>query len=53
MEEVKQSSVHLAIAKLIVEELADGDCHVTQQAAQQVLKPLLEDHIAPAKMKKH
>ncbi len=45
MEEEKQSSDHLAIATRTVDTLADGDCHVSQQATLQVLKPLLEDHI--------
>ena len=53
MEEEKQSAVHLAIAKRIVDTLADKECHVTQQAALQVLKPLLEDFIGPGILKKH
>ena len=53
MEEEKQSSVHLAIAKRIVDTLANGECHVSQQAALQVLKPLLEDFIGPGILKKH
>ena len=53
MEEEKQSRVNLDIAKRIIDTLADGECHVSQQAAQQVLKPLLEDHIVSAILKKH
>ncbi len=53
IEEEKQSAVHLAIAKRIVDTLSDGECHVTHQAALQVLKPLLEDFIGPGILKKH
>ena len=53
MEEEKQSRVHLDIAKRIVDTLADGECHVSQIAAQHFLKPLLEDFIAPGILKKH
>ncbi len=53
MEEEKQSAVHLAIAKRIVDTLSDEDCHVSQQAALYVLKPLLEDHIISAILKKN
>ena len=51
MEEEKQSRVHLDIAKRIVDTLADGECHVSQLAAQHVLKPLLEDFIGPGIIK--
>jgi hypothetical protein len=53
MEEEKHTSVHLAIAKRIVDTLADGDCHVSQLAALQVLRPLLEDNLPPLILKKH
>ncbi len=53
MEEEKQSAVHLAIAKRIVDTLSDKDCHVSQQAALYVLKPLLEENITVAILKKH
>lgn len=53
MEEEKQSAVHLAISKRIVDTLSDEDCHVSQQAALYVLKPLLEDHIISAILKKN
>ena len=53
MEEEKQSRVHLDIAKRIVDTLADGEYHVSQLAAQQVLKPLLEDNILNLILKKH
>ncbi len=52
MEEVKQSRVHLDIAKRIVEKLADGKDHVTQNACKKVLKPLLEGHIGLAILNK-
>ncbi len=52
-EEEKQSAVHLAIAKRIVNTLADKKSHVTQQVALEVLKPLLEDNLAPIIIKKH
>ena len=48
MEEEKQSRVHFDIAKLIVDKLADEESVVTQQAALQVLKPLLDGHIGAA-----
>jgi hypothetical protein len=53
MEEVKQSSVHLAIAKRIVDKIADKKHLISQQVALNVLKPFLEDHIIPAKLKKY
>ncbi len=52
-EEEKQSGVHLAIAKHIVDTLADGESDVTQQVALEVLKPWLEDNIAPIMIKNH
>jgi hypothetical protein len=51
MEEAKQSTVHLEIAQRVVEKLADGESHVSQEATLQVLKPLLEGHIGPAILK--
>ena len=48
MEEVKQTRVHLDIAKRIVDKLTDGESYISQNAALQVLKPLMRDHIAPA-----
>ena len=53
MEEEKQSSVHLAIARRIVNTIADEECLVSQQAALLVLKPLLEENIITVKLKKH
>jgi hypothetical protein len=53
MEEEKQSSVHLAIARRIVNTIADEECLVSQQAALLVLKPLLEENITPLILKKH
>ncbi len=53
MEEVKQSRIHLDMAKRIVDKLGDGESHITKRAMLQVLKPLLEEHIAPAKFKKY
>jgi hypothetical protein len=47
-EEVKQSRVHLDIAQRIADKLADTKTEVSQEAALQVLKPLLTHHIAPA-----
>ena len=47
-EEVKQSRVHLDIAKRIVDKLADGECHISQQVAINVLKQLLEENITLA-----
>ena len=51
MEEVKQSRVHLDLAKSIVNKISNGECHVSQRAAAFILKPLLEDHISPAILK--
>ena len=51
MEEEKESVAHTNLARQIVETLADGEEVVLQQPALQVLKPLLEDHITPAKQK--
>ena len=48
MEEVKYSSIHFAIAKILVDRIEDGKGQVSQQAVLQVLKPLLEGHIGPA-----
>jgi hypothetical protein len=47
MEEAKQSIVHLDIAQSIVNKLAEGESHVSQEVILQVLKPLLEGHIGP------
>ena len=49
MEEEKQSRVHFDLAKRIVETIANGEEYMSQQAALQVLKPLLEDNITRAK----
>lgn len=46
MEEVKQSRVHLDLAKRIVDKIANGESHISQQAAVNILKELLEGHIA-------
>jgi hypothetical protein len=53
MEEAKQSRVHLVIAQRVVEKLADGESHVSQIEILEVLKPLLEDYIAPPILKKN
>jgi hypothetical protein len=53
MEEEKESVAHTNLARQIVKTLADGEEVVLQQSALQVLKPLLEDHITPAKQKLH
>jgi hypothetical protein len=45
MEEVKHSRVHLDLAKRIVDKIADGESHISQQAAVHILKELLEGHI--------
>jgi len=47
MEEQKQSRVHFDLAKKIVDTIANGEDQISQQAVFQVLKPLLEDNIAP------
>ena len=52
-EEKKQSSVHLDIAKRIVDKLADEESQISQKAVLQVVKPLLEDHILQSKLKKN
>ena len=52
-EEEKQSAVHFAIAKRIVDTLADKKSHVTQQVALEVLKPLLEYNLAPIVIENH
>ena len=49
MEEEKQSRVHFDLAKRIVDTIANGEENVSEQAVHQVLKPLLEDNITPAK----
>ena len=53
MEEVKQSRLHFEIAKRIVNKLADEESQITLKAVLLVLKPLLEDHIPTAKLKKN
>jgi hypothetical protein len=53
MEEVKQSRLHFEIAKRIVNKLADEESQITLKAILLVLKPLLEDHIPTAKLKKN
>ena len=53
MEEVKQSRVHFEIAKRIVDKLADGDSQISQKSVFEVLKPILEDYIPSAKLKKY
>jgi hypothetical protein len=48
---VKQSRIHLDIARSIVDTLADGESFISLNAAVQVLKPLLKDHITRATLK--
>jgi hypothetical protein len=40
--------VHLDVAQRIVNILADGESHVSQEAALQLLEPLLAGHVGPA-----
>lgn len=47
MEEVKQTRVHLDLANRIVNKIAEGESHISQEAALFILKPLLEGHIGP------
>ena len=53
MEEEKQSKVHLDLARRIFTTIAGGRKYITQEVAIMVLKPLLEENIAPATLKKH
>ena len=53
VEEEKQLGVHLAIAKRIVDTLADGDYYISQRAVLQVLKPLLEGIIGSSILEIH
>ena len=48
---MKQSRIHLDIARSIVDTLADGESFISLNAAVQVLKPLLKDHITRATLK--
>jgi UDP-N-acetyl-D-mannosaminuronate dehydrogenase len=50
---VKQSRIHLDIARRIVDTLANGESIILQNAAVKVLKPLLKDHITRATLKVH
>ena len=50
---MKQSRIHLDIARRIVDTLADGESFISQNAAVQVLKPLLKDHITRATLKEY
>ena len=53
MEEEKQSRVHLDLARRIFTTMADGEGYITQEVAIKVLKPLLEEFIAPGILKIH
>ena len=53
MEEQKLSRVHFDLAKKIIDTIADGEDHISQQAVFQVLKPLLEDNITAKIQREH
>ena len=44
----QQQTVHRALAKRIVEILADQKPHISKQKSQNVLCPILKHYIAPA-----